>query len=133
MKCASPQLAKDLDVRFDNGEIYLNQELVTDSLRSEEAGAAASEVAALPAVRHALARCASALYGQPPGLVADGRDMGIGRISRRQAQNLPDSRRRRSRAKRRYKQLIEKGMDANMAALLQDIEERDGATAGARR
>ena len=118
------QLAKDLDVRFDNGEIYLNQELVTDSLRSEEAGAAASEVAALPAVRNALLLRQRALRA-PPGLVADGRDMG--------SVVFPDARLKIyltadavERAKRRYKQLIGKGMDANMAALLQDIKARDG-------
>src|SRR6188508_3019634 len=112
------QLAKDLDVRFDNGEIYLNQELVTDSLRSEEAGAAASEVAALPAVRNALLLRQRALRA-PPGLVADGRDMG--------SVVFPDA---VERAKRRYKQLIGKGMDANMAALLQDIKARDGRDSG---
>ena len=122
------QLAKDLDVRFDNGEIYLNQELVTDSLRSEEAGAAASEVAALPAVRNALLLRQRALRA-PPGLVADGRDMG--------SVVFPDARLKiyltadaAERAKRRYKQLIGKGMDANMAALLQDIKARDGRDSG---
>ena len=122
------RLAEDLDVRFDNGEIYLNQELVTDSLRSEEAGAAASEVAALPAVRKALLLRQRALRA-PPGLVADGRDMG--------SVVFPDARLKiyltadaAERAKRRYKQLIGKGMDANMAALLQDIKARDGRDSG---
>ena len=122
------RLAKGLDVRFDNGDIYLNQELVTDSLRSEEAGAAASEVAALPAVRNALLLRQRALRA-PPGLVADGRDMG--------SVVFPDARLKiyltadaAERAKRRYKQLIGKGMDANMAALLQDIKARDGRDSG---
>ena len=122
------RLAKDLDVRFDNEEIYLNQELVTDFLRSEEAGAAASEVAALPAVRNALLLRQRALRA-PPGLVADGRDMG--------SVVFPDARLKiyltadaAERAKRRYKQLIGKGMDANMAALLQDIKARDGRDSG---
>ena len=122
------RLAKDLDVRFDNGEIYLNQELVTDFLRSEDAGAAASEVAALPAVRNALLLRQRALRA-PPGLVADGRDMG--------SVVFPDARLKiyltadaAERAKRRYKQLIGKGMDANMAALLQDIKARDGRDSG---
>ena len=85
------QLAKDLDVRFDNGEIYLNQELVTDSLRSEEAGAAASEVAALPCSLALWIFSAAARFGRRR------EGYGVGRISRRQAQNLPDSRRRRAR------------------------------------
>jgi cytidylate kinase len=122
------RLAEALDVRFDNGEIYLNQELVTDPLRSEEAGAAASEVAALPAVRNALLLRQRA-FRAPPGLVADGRDMG--------SVVFPDARLKiyltadaAERAKRRYKQLIGKGMDANMAALLQDIKARDGRDSG---
>ena len=122
------RLAEALDVRFDNGEIYLNQELVTNHLRSEEAGAAASEVAALPAVRNALLLRQRA-FRVPPGLVADGRDMG--------SVVFPDARLKiyltadaAERAKRRYKQLIGKGMDANMAALLQDIKARDGRDSG---
>ena len=122
------QLAAMLDARFENGEIYLNQELVTDDLRSEEAGAAASEVAALPAVRRALLVRQRA-YRRPPGLVADGRDMG--------SVVFPDAVLKiyltadaEERARRRYKQLIGKGMDANMAALLQDIRARDDRDSG---
>jgi cytidylate kinase len=126
-----PQVAKlaaALDARFENGEIYLNQEVVTDALRSEEAGAAASEVAALAAVRKALLVRQRA-YRRPPGLVADGRDMG--------SVVFPDATLKiyltadaGERAKRRYKQLIGKGMDANMAALLQDIRARDERDSG---
>jgi cytidylate kinase len=122
------QLAATLDARFENGEVYLNQALVTDPLRSEEAGAAASEVAALPAVRQALLMRQRA-YRRPPGLVADGRDMG--------SVVFPDAVLKiyltadaGERAKRRYKQLIGKGMDANMAALLQDIRARDDRDSG---
>jgi cytidylate kinase len=125
---AVAQLAAALDAQFENGEIYLNQELVTDSLRSEEAGAAASEVAALGAVRQALLMRQRA-YRCPPGLVADGRDMG--------SVVFPDAvlkiyltANAGERAKRRYKQLIGKGMDANMAALLQDIQARDDRDSG---
>ena len=121
-------LAAALDVRFENGEIYLNQEVVTDALRSEEAGAAASEVAALAAVRKALLVRQRA-YRRPPGLVADGRDMG--------SVIFPDATLKiyltadaGERANRRYKQLIGKGMDANMAALLQDIRARDDRDSG---
>ena len=118
------RLAANLDARFENGEIYLSGARVTDVLRSEEAGRAASEVAALPAVRSALLMRQRA-YREAPGLVADGRDMG--------SVVFPDAALKiyltaapGARAERRYKQLIGKGMDANMAALLQDIRARDG-------
>jgi len=116
-------LAAALDVRFENEDIYLNQKRVTDSLRSEEAGASASQVAALPMVRHALLGRQRA-FRVRPGLVADGRDMG--------SVVFPDAKLKiyltadpEERARRRYKQLIDKGMGANMAALLQDIKVRD--------
>jgi len=121
-------LAEVLNARFEGGEIYLDQSLVTDSLRSELAGAAASEVAALPRVRQALLNRQRA-YRTGRGLVADGRDMG--------SVVFPDALLKiyltagaEERAKRRYKQLIGKGMDANMAALLQDIRARDERDSG---
>jgi cytidylate kinase len=117
------QLAAALDVRFEGNNIFLNQSLVSDALRSEEAGAAASEVAALPAVRQALLERQRA-FRMAPGLVADGRDMGSvvfpGAMLKIYLTADPEV-----RARRRYKQLIAKGMDANMAALLQDIQARD--------
>ena len=117
------RLAGVLDVRFDGDYIYLNQEFVTDSIRSEEAGVAASEVATLGAVRQALLKRQRALR-EPPGLVADGRDMGSvvfpDAVLKIYLTAAPEE-----RAQRRYKQLIAKGMGANMAALLQDIQARD--------
>ncbi|MEK7835178.1 MAG: (d)CMP kinase [Pseudomonadota bacterium] len=90
---------------------------------SEQAGASASRVAALPAVRQALLERQRA-FRQPPGLVADGRDMG--------SIVFPDAVLKiyltadaGERARRRYKQLIEKGMGANITTLLQDIGHRD--------
>ena len=122
-EAAVAKIAALLEARFENQDVFLNEERVTDSLRSEEAGAAASEVGALPAVRQALLERQRA-FKQPPGLVADGRDMG--------AVVFPDAELKiyltadpEERAMRRYKQLIHKGMDANMAALLQDIKARD--------
>ena len=118
------RLAQRLDARFDGDNIYLNHSLVTDAIRSEAIGAAASAVAGLAAVRQALLTRQRA-FRRPPGLVAEGRDMG--------SVVFPDATLKiyltadaGERARRRYKQLIEKGMDANMAALLQDIRERDG-------
>ena len=122
-EAAVSALAAALDARFEHVNIYLDQEVVTDTLRSEQAGAAASEVAALPAVRAALLQ-RQRDYRQAPGLVADGRDMG--------SVVFPDAVLKifltasaEERAQRRYKQLIEKGMGATIAALLEDIKARD--------
>ncbi len=116
-------LAAALDVRFNSDEIYLNQSVVTNSVRSEDGGIGASQVAVWPAVRAALLDRQRA-FRQAPGLVADGRDMG--------SAVFPDARLKiyltadaETRAERRYKQLIGKGMDANMAALLQELRARD--------
>ena len=117
------QLAGSLKIRFDREKIFLDQEDVTDAIRAEAVSAKASEVAALPEVRRALLARQRA-FRQPPGLVAEGRDMG--------SVVFPDavlkiylSADAEERARRRHKQLIEKGMSANMAALLQDIRQRD--------
>ena len=117
------RLAASLDVCFNGENIHLNQEDVTDSIRSEAIGDGASRVAALPAVRQALLERQRA-FRQPPGLVADGRDMG--------SVVFPDAVLKiyltadaDERARRRHKQLIEKGMDANITTLLQDIRHRD--------
>jgi cytidylate kinase len=117
------RLAESLDARWDGDSTYLNQELVTDVLRSEDIGEAASRVAVLGTVRRALLARQRA-YRKPPGLVAEGRDMG--------STVFPDASLKiyltadaEERARRRYKQLIDKGMNANMAALLQDIRARD--------
>jgi len=120
---ALARLAASLDVRFNGENILLNQEDVTDSIRSEAVSDGASRVAALPAVRQALLERQRA-FRQPPGLVADGRDMG--------SVVFPDAMLKiyltadaDERARRRHKQLIEKGMDANITTLLQDIRHRD--------
>ena len=97
--------------------------MVGDELRTEHSGCAASKVAALPTVRAALLDKQHA-FRHAPGLVADGRDMA--------SVVFPDAALKifltasaEARADRRYKQLKEKGMDANIAALLQDIRVRD--------
>ncbi len=116
-------LAGRVDIRFEKGETWLDGEMVGDELRTEEAGSAASKVASLPQVRVALLDKQRA-FRQGPGLVADGRDMA--------SVVFPDAALKifltasaEARAERRYKQLIEKGMGANIAALLQDIQARD--------
>jgi len=120
-------LARQLQLRFDGGEVFLAGESVGDAIRSEAAGRAASCIAALPALRLALLERQRA-FRIPPGLVSDGRDMG--------SVVFPDATLKifltasaEERAKRRYKQLIDKGFDANLAALLQDLKERDARDA----
>ncbi|MBI4191797.1 MAG: (d)CMP kinase [Betaproteobacteria bacterium] len=122
-EAALARLVATLDVRFENDDVFSNQELVTDAIRAEQIGVGASQMAALPAVRTALLARQRA-FRQPPGLVADGRDMG--------SVVFPDAALKiyltadvEERARRRHKQLIEKGMDDNMTTLLQDIRARD--------
>jgi len=122
-EAALAPIAAALDVRFEGDEIYLNQSVVTDIVRSEEASLGASTVAVWPAVRAGLLARQKA-FRISPGLVADGRDMA--------SVVFPDAKLKifltaaaETRAERRYKQLIAKGMDANMTALLQDIRARD--------
>lgn len=117
------QLSLRMDIRFEGESIWLFDVPVGDELRSEQAAAAASKVAALPAVRAALLAKQRA-FRQAPGLVADGRDMA--------SVVFPDAvckvfltASAEVRAERRYKQLIGKGMDASIAALLQEIRVRD--------
>jgi cytidylate kinase len=121
-------LARNLDVRFSAdaaGEelIWLDGEPVRDELRTEEAGRGASTVAALQPVRDALLALQRS-FRKAPGLVADGRDMGT--------QVFPEAGLKvyltaspEERARRRHKQLKEKGIDVSLAALSRDIEDRD--------
>ena len=126
-EAALADLALGLQLRFDGGEVILDGNLVGDAIRSEAAGRAASRIAALPALRLALLERQRA-FRLAPGLVADGRDMG--------SVVFPDAKLKvfltasaEERAQRRYKQLIEKGFDANLDALLQDLKERDARDA----
>jgi cytidylate kinase len=103
--------------------ILLGGEDISAAIRSEEAGMAASKVAAQPEVRAALLARQRG-FRQPPGLVADGRDMGT--------VVFPDAPLKvfltasaGERARRRHKQLSEKGIDAMLSVLLREIEERD--------
>jgi len=122
------RLADSLDVRFDltpdGGElVLLDAEVVTDEIRSEVAGQGASRVAVWPSVRSALLDRQRA-FAKPPGLVADGRDMGTvvfqGADLKIFLTASPDE-----RALRRYKQLKDKGSDVSLAALSREITERD--------
>ncbi|HET7199269.1 MAG TPA: (d)CMP kinase [Burkholderiales bacterium] len=113
--------------RFEGEEIYFDGKPVADAIRTEDVSAAASFVAALPKVRGALLGRQRA-FRRPPGLVAEGRDMG--------SVVFPDADLKvfltaspEARAERRYKQLNEKGIAATLAALLQDLRERDARDA----
>lgn len=122
------KLAQFLDVEFKPGErmqanIFLEGQEVSDTIRTEEMGNCASLVAAIPSVREALMTRQLA-FRQSPGLVADGRDMGTvvfpQAILKIYLTADPEE-----RAKRRYKQLKEKGINVNIPALSREIAERD--------
>ena len=116
-------LALALPAEFRAGEIWLNGENATQAIRNEAVGEGASKVATLPKVRASLLERQRA-YAQLPGLVADGRDMGTVVFPHAQIKVFltasPEA-----RAERRYKQLIEKGNPANLAALVADMRARD--------
>ncbi|MDP3785810.1 MAG: (d)CMP kinase [Undibacterium sp.] len=116
-------LARVLPCRFQKGHVALDGEDVTDAVRAEAIGVAASKIAVLPLVRKALVEL-QVSFRLAPGLVADGRDMGT--------VIFPDATLKvyltasvQARANRRYKQLIEKGFPANMEDLVKDLAERD--------
>ena len=120
---ALARIAGTLPASFEGGRILLDGADATEAIRSEECSAGSSKVAAFPAVRAALLGRQRA-YRQAPGLVAEGRDMG--------SVVFPDAPLKvfltatpEARAERRYKQLIGKGMSANIDTLLQDLRERD--------
>lgn len=122
-EAALAHMVHDLDIRFSQGEIYLNGTTITEAIRTEEISRGASEVAVHPALRRALLSLQQS-FRQLPGLVADGRDMAT--------VVFPDAQTKifltasaEVRAERRYKQLMEKGIHANLAEILQDLQARD--------
>jgi 3-phosphoshikimate 1-carboxyvinyltransferase len=122
-EAALARLAGLLDLRFDGAAVVLRGRVVSDELRREDVGSLASRIAALPAVREALHGLQLA-FRRAPGLVADGRDMGT--------VVFPDAALKvfltasaGQRAIRRHKQLISKGIQANINDLRVDLEARD--------
>jgi cytidylate kinase len=116
-------LAGEIDIGFDGERVLLNGEDVSAEIRTAAAGPRASRVAVHAPVRDALL-CWQRAAARPPGLVADGRDMG--------SQVFPDAVLKvyldaspEERADRRYKQLKDKGMDANLPGLVRELRERD--------
>jgi cytidylate kinase len=120
-------VALNLDIRFDTSSdttlIYLQEKNVTDAIRTETISMAASKVAAYPPVRSALLSRQRS-FATPPGLIADGRDMGT--------VVFPDAPVKlfltasaEARAERRYKQLVAKGESVEKSVLVKEIQERD--------
>lgn len=116
-------VAAQLPVEFQGEQIFLAGVDVSEAIRTEHMGIGASKVAALPAVRDALLERQRA-YQRFPGLVGDGRDMGSV-VFPHAATKVFLTATAEARADRRYKQLIAKGMSANIAVLLQDLQSRD--------
>ncbi len=121
------RLASLLDLRFGQGEeagrTWLRGREITDELRLEASGLMASRVAALPAVRQAL-HALQLSFRRVPGLVADGRDMGTVVFPGADLKVFLTAS-AAERAARRHKQLIDKGISANIADLRADLEARD--------
>jgi cytidylate kinase len=120
---ALARVARDMDVQFRGGAIRLDGEDVTEALRTEEVSAAASRVAARPAVRTALLERQRGLRAAP-GLVADGRDMGSV-VFPEAALKVFLTAEVETRAERRYKQLMEKGMYAKIGDVVEELRRRD--------
>jgi CMP/dCMP kinase len=122
------RLAESADIGFGSGSsgeevVWLDGQDVTRAIRTEEAGNDASKVAAIPQVRAALLE-RQRRFAAPPGLVADGRDMGTVVFPGAEVKIFLTAS-AAERALRRYKQLKEKGVAANLAALSLEIAERD--------
>lgn len=120
---ALARAARGMEISFRDGRLWLGGEDVTEAARTEEVSAATSKVAASPEVRTALLERQRRFRG-PPGLVADGRDMG--------SVVFPDATLKvfltadvEVRAERRYKQLMEKGMCVKMPDVVEELRQRD--------
>ncbi|MGN1056517.1 MAG: bifunctional 3-phosphoshikimate 1-carboxyvinyltransferase/cytidylate kinase, partial [Comamonas sp.] len=122
--CAIADLVRSKVISFTADQrVLLDGEDISLAIRTEEAGMNASKVSAFPAVREALLQVQRD-FRQLPGLVADGRDMGT-TIFPDAGLKVYMTATAQCRAERRYKQLISKGLSANMADLIADLEARD--------
>jgi cytidylate kinase len=117
------ELASSMQVEFTVDGVILNGEDVSLAIRAESAGNDASKVAAMPAVRAALLDWQKA-FAKMPGLIADGRDMGT-TVFPQAPLKIFLTASAEERAQRRHKQLNEKGISSNIAALAVEIAERD--------
>lgn len=121
-------LARRIQIRFDGDRVLLDGDDVSAEIRTAAAGVRASRVALHPEARDALLQLQRSAI-RPPGLIADGRDMG--------SKVFPDAVLKiyldaspEERANRRYKQLKDKGMDANLRDLVRELRERDALDKG---
>ncbi len=121
-------VAAGLDLHFEQGRAFLDEEDISDALRQEATGLMASRVAVHPAVRAALHQL-QLDFRRLPGLVADGRDMGTA-IFPAAPLKVFLSASAATRAERRHKQLISKGISANIDDLRADLEARDARDKG---
>lgn len=117
------ELVPHLDIHFEHGEILLDGENVSEQIRTEQMGQGASQVAAHPQVRFALSDLQRG-FRQAPGLVADGRDMATVIFPNAKTKIFLTAS-AEVRADRRYQQLIKKGVAADYAAILKDLQDRD--------
>jgi 3-phosphoshikimate 1-carboxyvinyltransferase len=120
-------IAAGLDLHFPDGDAHLGEENVADALRAEDVGAMASRVSSWPAVREALRQLQLA-FRRVPGLVADGRDMGTVIFPGADLKVFLTAS-AATRAERRHKQLISKGIPANISTLRAELEARDARDA----
>ncbi|MFZ4551385.1 MAG: bifunctional 3-phosphoshikimate 1-carboxyvinyltransferase/cytidylate kinase [Aquabacterium sp.] len=123
LEALARELGATIPLRFEHEHIWLNDRDVGEAIRQEQIGQAASKLSAYPGVRQALLELQKAFRGLP-GLVADGRDMGT--------VVFPDAALKvfltatvAERAERRYNQLIQKGISANLDGICADLEARD--------
>jgi cytidylate kinase len=117
------ELAQTLPLHFENGEIWLGNEQVSEAIRSEQSGEEASKIATIPLLRQALLARQRAFL-QPPGLVADGRDMGSV-VFPQAGLKIFLTASAEARAERRTKQLKQKGIHVIMSDVLKDLQQRD--------
>jgi cytidylate kinase len=116
-------IAQNLPLRFENSEIWLGDEPVSEDIRSEQTGEDASKIASIPVLRQALLARQRAFL-QPPGLVADGRDMGSV-VFPQSGLKIFLTASAEARAERRTKQLKQKGIHVIMSDVLKDLQQRD--------
>ncbi|MEC8618683.1 MAG: (d)CMP kinase [Pseudomonadota bacterium] len=116
-------LCSELQIVFGAGSVTVNGDDLTDAIRTEDVGSAASVVAALPPVREAILTLQQG-FRMAPGLVADGRDMGTVVFPDAPVKIFLDAS-AEARAERRYNQLKNKGLSVKFPTLLEQIQERD--------
>ena len=114
---------RDFDLRFENGSCFLADEDLTQEIRTEEVGKMASAIASFPSLRATVLNLQRD-FRRPPGLVADGRDMGTIVFPNADLKIFLDAS-AEARAERRYNELKNKGFDVSLPLLLEQMLQRD--------